>query len=57
MFKDAFKFVSWCLAEAVAVVVGLIAGIVCREWMPSLAWAVAALWWNWFLFIREKDNG
>lgn len=54
MFKGTFKFVTWCLAVAVAVVVGLIAGIASREWVPSVAWALAALWWNWFLFIREK---
>ena len=44
MFDGVFEFLEWVIAVAVAVVVGLIAGIVCREWIPSLAWAVAALW-------------
>lgn len=57
MFDGVFEFVNWCFAVAVAVVVGLIAGIVCREWVPSLAWAFSALWGYWFLIIREKNNG
>ena len=44
MFDGVFEFLELVIAVAVAVIVGLIAGIVCREWIPSLAWAIAALW-------------
>ena len=57
MFDGVFEFLEWVIAVAVAVavVVGLIAGIVCREWIPSLAWAVAALWGTRLLIDMGKD--
>ena len=57
MFDGVFEFLELVIAVAVAVavVVGLIAGIVCREWIPSLAWAVAALWGMRLLTNMGKD--
>ena len=55
MFNRVFEFLGWVIAVAVSVGVGLITGIVCREWIPSLAWAVAALWGTRLLIDMGKD--